>query len=133
MHPQSTCVSVCYRLTAAFMCLRKVTVILSFGQLIQYSTLKHDAAWPIPVDSHTKIVTCVRIYICDCTEGGVFLVLQKKREREGAVLKNSSFTEEQRKKWLGVMKRDYMSSEESGDDDFIVLHSLPWHSDYVSY
>ena len=105
---------------------------MSFGQLIQYSTLKHDAAWPIPVDSHTKIVTCVRIYICDCTEGGVFLLLQKKRER-GAVLKNSSFTEEQRKKWLGVMKRDYMSSEESGDDDFIVLHSLPWHSDYVSY
>ncbi|CAI8017551.1 hypothetical protein GBAR_LOCUS10650 [Geodia barretti] len=59
-------------------------------------------------------------------------VTRKKREREGAVLKNSKFTEEQRKKWLGVMKRDYMSSEESGDDDFIVLHRLPWRSDYVT-
>ena len=25
-----------------------------------------------------------------------------------------------------------MSSEESGDDDFITVHSLPWQSDYVS-
>ena len=25
-----------------------------------------------------------------------------------------------------------MSSEESGDDDFIVLHRLPWRSDYVT-
>lgn len=58
--------------------------------------------------------------------------LQKKREREGAVLKNSKLTEEQRKKWLSVMNRDYMSSEESGDDDFIVLHQLPWRSDYVT-
>ena len=25
-----------------------------------------------------------------------------------------------------------MSSEESGDDDFIVVHQLPWRSNYVS-
>ena len=30
------------------------------------------------------------------------------------------------------MKREYMSSEESGDDDFIVLHQLPWRSDCVT-
>ena len=46
-------------------------------------------------------------------------------------MKNSKFTAEQRTKWLSVTKREYMSSEESGDDDFIVVHRLPWRSDYV--
>ena len=30
------------------------------------------------------------------------------------------------------MKREYMPSEESGDDDFIILHQLPWRSDCVT-
>ena len=50
-----------------------------------------------------------------------FYVLQKKREREGAILRSS-----QRTKWLSV------TSEESGDDDFIVLHPLPWRSAYIT-
>jgi len=58
--------------------------------------------------------------------------LQKKREREGAILKNSKLTPEQRTKWLSVTKREYMSSEESGDDDLIVVHPLKWRSEYVS-
>lgn len=35
-------------------------------------------------------------------------------------------------KWLRVAKREYMSSEESGDDDFIIQHPLPWRSQYVN-
>ena len=30
------------------------------------------------------------------------------------------------------MKREYVSSEESGDDDFIVLHQLPLRSDCLT-
>ena len=30
-------------------------------------------------------------------------------------------TEDQRKKWMNVMKSDYMSSEDSGDDDDITM------------
>ena len=51
---------------------------------------------------------------------------------EGAILKNARLTEDQRSKWLSVTKKEFMSSEESGDDDFITVHSLPWQSDYVS-
>ena len=60
------------------------------------------------------------------------LYLQKKREKEAAILKISNFTEEQRTKWLTVAKREYISSEESGDDDGIVVHPLPWRNDHVS-
>ena len=47
-------------------------------------------------------------------------------------MRSSKLTPEQRTKWLSVTKRDYMSSEESGDDDFIVLHPLPWRSAYIT-
>ena len=47
-------------------------------------------------------------------------------------MKNSKLTEDQRSKWLSVTKKEFMSSEESGDDDFITIHPLPWRSDYVS-
>ena len=30
------------------------------------------------------------------------------------------------------MKNEYMSSEESGDDGSIVVHPLPWRSEYVN-
>ena len=30
------------------------------------------------------------------------------------------------------MKNEYMSSEESGEDDSIVLHPLPWRSEYIN-
>ena len=48
----------------------------------------------------------------------LILFLQKKRERESAVMRNKRLTEEQRDKWLKVMKNDLMSSEESGEDDY---------------
>lgn len=44
------------------------------------------------------------------------LTFQKKKEREGAILKKNS----------------YMSSEESGDDDSMIIHPIPWRSAYVS-
>lgn len=58
--------------------------------------------------------------------------LQKKKEREAAILKNSKLTPDQRTKWLTVTKKEYMSSEESGEDDTITVHPIPWQSDYVS-
>ena len=58
-------------------------------------------------------------------------MLQKRKEREAAVLKNTKFTEDHRKKWLGVISNDFMSSEDS-DDEAIVVHPLPWRSDYVN-
>ena len=44
---------------------------------------------------------------------------------------NSKLTEEQRTKWLAVVKNELMSSEESDEDDAIVVHPLPWRSEYV--
>ena len=31
-----------------------------------------------------------------------------------------------------MVKKEYMSSEESGDEDYITVHPLPWRSEYVS-
>ena len=75
--------------------------------------------------SHTqkaKLTSCV---VC-------VLPLQKKKEREAAILKNSKLTPDQREKWLSIAKNEYMSSEESGDEDYIVVHPLPWKSEYVN-
>lgn len=58
-------------------------------------------------------------------------ILQKKKERESAVMKNRRLTEEQREKWLKVMTNDFMSSEESGEEDSINIRRLPWRSQYV--
>ena len=64
------------------------------------------------------MIVYIYIYILDS--------LQKKREREGAILKNSKLIAEQLPKWLSVAKKEYISSEESGDDDYMVVHPLPW-------
>ena len=60
--------------------------------------------------------------------------MQKRREREGALLKNAKLTHEQRAKWLTVTKKNICSSEESGTEDNnpIIIHTLPWHSQYIS-
>ena len=62
------------------------------------------------------------------------LTLQKRKERESAILRNPNMTEEQRTKWLKVMSNEFMSSEESGNDSDvdIILHPIPWRSEYVS-
>ena len=40
--------------------------------------------------------------------------------------------EESKQKWLAVMVNDLMSSEESGEDDTVTVHPLPWRSEYVN-
>lgn len=46
---------------------------------------------------------------------------------------NSKLTQQQKNKWLAVIANDIMSSEESGpDDDSILVHSLPWRTQYVT-
>lgn len=47
-------------------------------------------------------------------------------------MKNDKLTEESRKKWFSVMKNDFMSSEESGEDDSIIIRPLAWRTSYVS-
>ena len=37
-----------------------------------------------------------------------------------------------KKKWLKVIKNDFMSSEVSGDDDNIIVHPLQWRSRIVN-
>ena len=46
-------------------------------------------------------------------------------------MKNSKLSEESHQKLLSIMTNDFMSSEESGDDDTIVVHPLTWRSQYV--
>lgn len=60
-----------------------------------------------------------------------YSILQKKKERESAILKSQKLTEEQKKKWLSVTSQVMISSEESGEDDSIIVHPLPWRSAYV--
>ena len=47
-------------------------------------------------------------------------------------MKNPKVTDEIRQKWKQVMTIDFMSSEESGPDDDIIVHPLPWRSSYVN-
>ena len=47
-------------------------------------------------------------------------------------MKNQKLTDEARQKWLKLMINEVMSSEESGDEDIMILHPLPWRSDYVT-
>ena len=49
-----------------------------------------------------------------------------------AFMKNPKLTEEIRQKWLKVVINEIMSSEESGDEESIIVHPIPWHSDYVT-
>lgn len=46
--------------------------------------------------------------------------------------KNSRLTKEQKKKWLAVITKEFVSSEESGGEDEIIVHPLSWRSKYVS-
>ncbi len=47
-------------------------------------------------------------------------------------MKNSKLTEDTRQKWLKILVNEMMSSEESGDEDKVVVHPLPWRKDYVN-
>ena len=45
---------------------------------------------------------------------------------------NGRLSEDQRAKWLKVMDNVYMSSEESGEDDTMLVHPLPWRTECVN-
>ena len=47
-------------------------------------------------------------------------------------MKNERLTEESKTKWLSVTKNEYISSEESGEDDSIAVRPLPWRTSYVT-
>ena len=54
-------------------------------------------------------------------------------ENKTALVKNSKLTEQQHTKWLTVVKNEFMSSEESDEnDDTIVVHPLPWRSEHIN-
>lgn len=59
--------------------------------------------------------------------------MQKRKERESAICKSTKLTKEQKQKWLKVMTNQYMSSEESDDDncDRVIIHPLPWRSEVI--
>ena len=40
--------------------------------------------------------------------------------------------EGQKAKWLKVMGNVYMSSDENGGEDTIIVHPLPWRTEYVN-
>ena len=49
-------------------------------------------------------------------------------------MKKTRLTEQAREKWLKVMVNEnlMMSPEESGDEDKVIVHPLPWRTDYVN-
>lgn len=51
-------------------------------------------------------------------------------------MKNDKLTQEQREKWLSVLKNEIMSSEESDMDEdgeeIVTVHPLPWRSEYCT-
>ena len=46
------------------------------------------------------------------------------------IQKSKKLSPEQKEKWLQVISNDFMSSEESQEDD-LVIHSIPWRSKLV--
>jgi len=61
----------------------------------------------------------------------ISLFLSERKECSSAIMKNSKFNEQQKDKWLSIITNDMMSSEESGPDDSIIVHPLPWRSQHV--
>ena len=57
--------------------------------------------------------------------------MQKRKERESAIFKSTKLTKEQRQKWMKVVSKEYMSSEESDNDscERVIIHPLPWRSE----
>ena len=74
--------------------------------------------------SGLEVLGRILLYFC--------VISLQKKEREAALMMNKKLTEEQRTKWLAVVKNDLMSSEESDEEDSIVVHPLPWRSEYVN-
>lgn len=83
------------------------------------------------INVFVSYVFCARIIVSQSTVY-ILSTLQKRKEREAAILKNSRLTEDQKKKWLAVMTNNFMSSEESWTEDSIVVHPLPWRTEYVN-
>ena len=63
------------------------------------------------------------------------MCLQKYREREAVLAKMKFVDQRERQKWLSIMKKELMSSEESeidGDNEVIKVKTLAWRSDHVN-
>ena len=63
------------------------------------------------------------------------MCLQKYREREAVLAKMKFFDQRERQKWLSIMKKGLMSSEESeidGDNEVVKVKTLAWKSDHVN-
>lgn len=92
----------------------------------------HFQSWYSDVKLETVLAETYLIIACYMTSFTFTLpYLQKSKVRKSAVRKNSKLTEEQKKKWLGVLGHEFMSSEES-DEETLVVHPLPWRSSYVN-
>ena len=85
-----------------------------------------------PLHSYASNHVQIHVHVCELCALYHSVFIQKRKEREAAIMKNSKLTDEQRSKWLKVMTNDFMSSEESGDDDSIVVRPIPWRSKYVN-
>ncbi len=65
----------------------------------------------------------------------IVLSTQKYTERKAMAAKATYASEEEKEKWLSIIRMEMMSSEESADDegeDVIVIHPLPWLSAEVT-
>ena len=63
----------------------------------------------------------------------IMFFLQKRKERESAIFKSTKLTKEQKQKWMKVKSNEYMSSEESDNDNCerVIIHPLPWRSEVI--
>ncbi|CAI8036687.1 hypothetical protein GBAR_LOCUS20536, partial [Geodia barretti] len=60
---------------------------------------------------------------------------EKYNDRKAMAGKGNYFNEDEKKKWMGVLKPEIMSSDEScceDDDQFILVHPVPWLSAEVT-
>lgn len=59
-------------------------------------------------------------------------IVRKRKDRESAIRKSTKLSQEQKDKWLKIVcNNEFMSSEESEEDD-IVIHSVPWRAKLVN-
>ena len=84
------------------------------------------------IEKRKAYYNCYHCFLTWITCNNVPL-LQKREERASAFQKNTKLTDQKKKKWLGVIKNELMSSEEScSDEDTICVRPLPWRSPTVN-
>lgn len=81
----------------------------------------------------------VRVTLTGVT-GPIMIYLQKLESRKAVLLKTSSLKDAQRDLWKKVVVKEFISSEESGEEDLengwkqqvLLVKPLPWRSAKVS-